>query len=60
MAKVPYEILAAQVNALYSKEFPPDDVTSINEHISFIQSFIEACGWSTDQYIERMWVGTRN
>lgn len=54
MNKVPYPILAIEVDKLYDKEFPPG--TSDNEierHCEFIAEFIRACGWTEDEYILR-------
>jgi hypothetical protein len=57
MTKIAYEILAVEVDKLYLKELPLEDISGINEHIEFIKNFIEACGWSTDEYIQRIWEG---
>ena len=51
--KVPYEILAEQVEKLYTKQFDDSDTVAIEAHITYIEKFIEACGWSVEQYLER-------
>lgn len=51
--KVPFEILFLEVEKLYQKQFPPGAYKAIEEHCEYISQFIEACGWSIDQYQER-------
>lgn len=57
MFKLPYEQLSVEVDKLYSKSFDEKDVKGISEHCEFIRNFIEACGYTTEEYIERMWDG---
>lgn len=52
--KVSYEIMALEVEKLYSKEFPPHDA-AITKHCELIAEFIRACGYSEEEYWER-WV----
>jgi hypothetical protein len=52
--KVPFEILFLEVEKLYQKQFDPSDTISIEEHCDFIRIFIESCGWTSDEYIRRM------
>ena len=49
--KIPYEVLALEVDKLYQKEFGPSDHTSIEEHLKFIETFIESCGWEVEEYM---------
>lgn len=51
MRRIPYEVLALQVDRLYNKDFPEDSTQSIEEHCEFIQTFIQSCGWDLDDFI---------
>lgn len=51
--KVPYEVMALEVEKLYQKEFPDTALTQIEEHCEFIATFIESCGWTTEEYLQR-------
>jgi hypothetical protein len=51
--KVPYEILAEQVEKLYAKQIDESDDAAIEAHITYIEKFIEACGWEPNEYLER-------
>jgi hypothetical protein len=51
--KVPYEILAEQVEKLYAKQIDDRDTVAIEAHITYIEKFIEACGWDITDYMER-------
>jgi hypothetical protein len=49
--KMSYLQLSLEVDKLYAKQFPPSVPNSvIEEHCNFIASFIEAAGWTTDEY----------
>jgi hypothetical protein len=52
MTRIPYLVLAMEVERLYQKDIPQDD-KKIEEHCAFISNYIEACGWSVDEYLER-------
>jgi len=54
VARVPYEVMAYQVEILYQKEFPPHD-PAITQHCEFIAEFIRSCGWTEEEYWDR-WV----
>lgn len=51
MIKISYEILAAQVDLLYATQFQDTQIKEIEEHCEYIATFIEACGWSIDEYM---------
>lgn len=51
--KLSYAQLSMQVDKLY--EYVLTDERAIEEHCEFIRQFIEACGWSVDDYINAMW-----
>jgi hypothetical protein len=53
IARIAYPILALQVELLYQKEFPIGNNKAIEEHCEYIAKFIESCGWTMDQYLER-------
>lgn len=48
--KVPFPILALEVEKLYAKQFPNDAEEEINKHIEYIATYIQACGWLEDEY----------
>jgi hypothetical protein len=50
--KIPYEILAVQVEKLFEKELPDND-DEIDAHCRYIDSFITSCGWDVNEYFER-------
>lgn len=49
--KMPADYLLKEVDKLYAREIDASNTQEIEKHIEFIQSFIEACGWSSDEYI---------
>jgi hypothetical protein len=51
--KVPFVLLVIEVNKLYSKQFSSDQDVELDEHIVLIEEYIQACGWSVQEYIER-------
>jgi hypothetical protein len=54
--KVTPDYLLKEVDKLYAREIDPKDTRSIEQHCDFIAQFIEACGYSTDEYV-RMIMG---
>lgn len=54
---IPFGVVFAQVEILFSKEFESNDTTGVVEHCDMIRDFIEACGWDVDEYIRRMMRG---
>lgn len=50
--KVPYEVMALEVEKLYQKEFPKND-PAITKHCEFIAEFIRSCGWTEEEYMTR-------
>lgn len=50
MPKLPFEYVLREVEILYSKEFAEDALDAIDKHIDFIRSFINACGWSEEEF----------
>ncbi len=55
MNKLPYEYVSREVDKLYAKEFAENDTAGIDKHIAFIVTFINACGWTEDEFIRAMW-----
>lgn len=45
--KLPFEYVNREVDKLYDKPLGND---RLEDHIAFIASFIEACGWSEDEF----------
>lgn len=52
--KIPYNIMALEVEKLYQKDFPPHD-PAIAAHCEYIAEFIRSCGWTEEEYWDR-WV----
>lgn len=54
--KISYEILSLELEKLYSASMsiPCNDIAKIDEHCQFISDFIEACGWTEEEYISEM------
>lgn len=52
MIKTSYFLLHQEVNKLFEKKFKSSDKDGINAHIDFIHAFIEANGYTTDEYLE--------
>jgi len=55
MTKIPFEIVALEVEKLYQKQFNVDQEVEIEQHCEFISSFIESCGYDTDDFIRRLY-----
>lgn len=60
MKKIAYEVLAPQVEALYSVKFRDDQLKEIEDHCMKIQAMIEASGWDLDEYLQRWLFGESN
>jgi hypothetical protein len=52
--KVPFVYLSKQVDELYDKQFSLNDNKGIENHCEFIVAFINAAGWSEEEYIRAM------
>lgn len=52
--KQPYSYVSREMDKLYSKKFSENDLLSINNHCEFIVSFLHACEWTEEEYIEAM------
>lgn len=50
--KVPYEILALEVDKLYPPHYKLKPGETIEQHLMDIEAFIESCGWTTEEYLE--------
>jgi len=50
--KITYEVLAHQVDQLYPPHYQLKENQTIDEHLLYIESFIEACGWTTEDFLE--------
>ena len=51
--RIPYAILAMNIERLYRKEFREDQLEEIAEHCELITSFIEGAGWQVEEYFDR-------
>lgn len=50
--KVPYEVLALEVDKLYPPHYVLKPGETIEQHLLDIESFIESCGWTPEEYLE--------
>jgi hypothetical protein len=48
--RVPYAIVALEVEKLYSQKFDDSQVEAIEKHCEYIADFIKACSWTEDEY----------
>ncbi len=49
--KVPYEVLALEVDKMYPPYYVLKDGETIDQHLMDIDILIEACGWTTEEYL---------
>lgn len=49
--KVPYAVLAMEVDKLYPPHYVLKDGETIEQHLMDIEAFIESCGWTTEEYL---------
>lgn len=52
MKKLPYEVVAPEVDKLYPPHYNLKDGETIEEHLLFIETFITSCGWTTEEFME--------
>jgi hypothetical protein len=52
--KLPYDYVSREVDKLYEKDFDSQDTEAISKHCDFIREFINACGWTEEEYIRVM------
>lgn len=50
--KVPYEVMALEVDKLYPPHYDLKPGETIEQHLMDIEAFIESCGWTTEEYLE--------
>lgn len=50
--KVPYEILAVEVDKLYPPYYTLKPGETIDQHLADIETLICACGWTPEEYLE--------
>ena len=48
--KFSLEYVDAEVDKLYNKSFDLSDISAANKHCEFIVAFINACGYSEEEY----------
>jgi len=53
MSRVPFLVVALEVEKLYQKVIAEDNDQAIEDHCEFIANYIEATGWQIDEYLER-------
>lgn len=52
--KIPYEVLALQVEKIFKSTEQLTDPAEIESEFKKIQEYIVACGWTLDDYTDRM------
>lgn len=50
--RVPYEVMAVEVDKMYPPHYVLKPNETIEDHIMDIHNFIESCGWTTEEYLE--------
>jgi len=50
--KVPYEVMALEVDKLYPPHYVLKPGETIEQHLMDIEGFIESCGWTTEEYLK--------
>jgi len=50
--KVPYEVLALEVDKLYPPHYELKPGETVEQHIEDVHNFIESCGWTTEEFLE--------
>lgn len=50
--KVPYAVMAVEVDKLYPPHYELKSGETIEQHLMDIEAFIESCGWTTEEYLE--------
>lgn len=51
--KVPYRVLALEVDKLYPPHYQLKENETEEEHCEYIAQFIESCGWTVEEYMEK-------
>jgi len=54
MKRVPYELVAVEMEKLWSVQIDYRDEAAMEKHCDLLRGFVESCGWSVDDYIRRM------
>jgi hypothetical protein len=44
--------MAPEVDKLYPPHYQLKPGETIEEHLTFIEAFIESCGWTTEEFME--------
>jgi len=60
MMQIKYELVAIQVEKLYQKQFAEHNEKAISNHVKYIADYINACGWTENDYFERSMKETGN
>lgn len=56
--RINFELLDFEVSKLYLKPIDPNDIEGVMKHCDFISQFIEAAGWTCEEYVDQMWSRT--
>lgn len=54
MKRVSYELVALEMEKLWSVQIDPTDIAAMDKHCELLRGFVESCGWNVDDYIRRM------
>lgn len=50
--KVPFEVMALEVDKLYPPHYNLKPGETVEEHCAFIAQFIQACGYTEEEYLD--------
>ncbi len=51
MNKIAYEILVLEIDKLYPPHYILKPGQKLDDHLDYIETFIESCGWDVDEFI---------
>lgn len=51
--KISFEILNSQIEKIYNQEIDINNTDAVNAQAEYICDFVQACGWSWDDYLNR-------
>jgi hypothetical protein len=54
MKRVSYELVALEMEKLWSVQIDYRNETAMEDHCNLLRGFVESCGWTVDDYVRRM------
>lgn len=52
MNKISYDVLAVEIEKLYPPIYVLSPNETIDDHLKYIETFIESCGWKVEDYMQ--------